>query len=248
MRQADFGVKRSLRIATYNIHKCVGIDRRFDPERIVRVLLEINADVIGLQEVLCRSHLHKRDHQAEFIAGSLGFEFVVGRNRQIKGADYGNAVISRFPILSSQNYDITVSGYEPRGCLRAEIEVSARKTMQFVDLHMGTSYFERRKQVHKLLADHVLDAAAFSGKRMIVGDFNEWTNGVTTRMFRSRFQSVEPKLNLGLIRSFPSYMPLMHLDHIYFDAAFELLDAKLHRSKTAIAASDHLPIFADFQY
>ena len=233
-----------IRVATYNIHKCVGTDRKYDPERIVRVLREVDADLIGLQEVLC----HKRDHQAEFIADELGLEFILGKNREIKDADYGNVILSKYPISSSHNYDITISRYEPRGCLMVEIEVEEGKTMHFINVHMGTSYFERRKQVHKLLAENVLGNPEVLGKRMIVGDFNEWTKGITTRLFRSRFKSVEPKLHLGATRSFPSYMPLLHLDHIYFDVSFELLNANLHRSKIAVAASDHLPVVAEFEY
>ena len=237
-----------MRIATYNIHKCVGIDRKYSPERIVKVLREIDADVIGLQEVLCNSHLHKRDHQAKFIADALGFDFAVGKNRQIKGADYGNAIISRHPILASRNHDITVSSYEPRGCLLAEIEIVPGRAIHFADLHMGTSFFERRKQVHKLLAGHVLEDSGITGHRIIVGDFNEWTNGVTTRILKSRFNWVDPKIHLGTSRSFPGYMPLLHLDHIYFDSSFSLEAASIHRSRTALVASDHLPIFADFRF
>lgn len=239
---------KTLRIATYNIHKCVGIDRKYSPERIVKVLREIDADVIGLQEVLCNSHLHKRDHQAKFIADDLGFEFVIGKNRQIKGADYGNAIISRHSILSARNHDITVSSYEPRGCLLAEVEIEPGKTIHFANVHMGTSFFERRKQVHKLLAGHVLQASGNVGDRIIVGDFNEWTTGVTTRMLRSRFNYVDPKIHLRTSRSFPGYLPLLHLDHIYFDSGFELEAAVIHRSRTAMLASDHLPIFADFRF
>ena len=237
-----------MRIATYNIHKCVGIDRKYSPERIVKVLREIDADVIGLQEVLCHSHLHIRDHQAKFIADALGFEFVLGKNRQIKGADYGNAIISRHSILSAGNHDITISPYEPRGCLLAEIEIVPGKTIHFADLHMGTSFFERRKQVHNLLAGNVLEAPDIAGHRIIVGDFNEWTNGVTTRMFRSSFNWIDPKIHLGTSRSFPGYMPLLHLDHIYFDSSFKLEAATIHRSRTAMVASDHLPIYADFRF
>jgi endonuclease/exonuclease/phosphatase family metal-dependent hydrolase len=236
-----------LRIATYNIHKCVGIDRKYSPERIVKVLREIDADVIGLQEVVWNTHLHKRDHQANFIADALGFEFATGKNRQIKGADYGNAIISRHPILTAKNHDITVSSYEPRGCLWAEIEIGGRTT-HFACLHMGTSFFERRKQVHKLLAGHVLEGSETEEHRIIVGDFNEWTSGVTTRMLRSRFNWVDPKTHLGKRRSFPGYLPLLHLDHIYFDGSLELEAATIHRSRTARVASDHLPIVADFRF
>src|SRR5687767_2219837 len=113
-----------LRIATYNIHKCVGIDRKYSPERIADVLREVDADVIALQEVLCHSLAHhRRDHQAEFLANELEMEFRLGENRLHKGAGYGNVVLSRMPIGDHKNYDITVKRYEPRGCLRTEIEI-----------------------------------------------------------------------------------------------------------------------------
>jgi len=145
-----------LRIATYNIHKCVGLDRRFSPERIVEVLKEIDADVIALQEVLCHSRPNRRDHQAEFIAGKLGMDFRLGENRQIRGGDYGNATLTRFNIAASENYDITVKKYEARGCLWTNIDAGASQ-LQFFNVHMGTSFFERRKQVQRLLDEHIFD-------------------------------------------------------------------------------------------
>ena len=87
---------KTIRIATYNIHKCVGLDRKFSPERIAEVLSEIDADIIALQEVLCHTNSHEREHQAEFIAKELNMNFSFGKNRHIKKGDYGNAVLSRF--------------------------------------------------------------------------------------------------------------------------------------------------------
>lgn len=236
----------TIKVATYNVHKCVGIDRKYSPERIVDVLREVDADIVALQEVLCHSHLDERDHQAKFIADELGMEFRLGENRRINGGSYGNVILSRFPILNHKNYDISVRRYEPRGCLRAEIEVAGAGPLQFINLHMGTSFFERRRQVHKILADHVLDDPRLAGRRIVAGDFNEWINGVTTRLFRSSFKSVDPKLHLGRTRTFPGILPLVHLDHVYFDEAFRLCDAAVHRSRTALVASDHLPILAEF--
>src|SRR3954451_25119469 len=111
------------RVATYNIHKCVGIDRRYSPERIVEVLGETDADVIGLQEVLCYSNGHQRQHQAEFIAHRLGMDYCMGENRKHNGGEYGNATLSRFSIAAHHNHDITVKKYEPRGCLCADVNI-----------------------------------------------------------------------------------------------------------------------------
>jgi endonuclease/exonuclease/phosphatase family metal-dependent hydrolase len=236
-----------LRIATYNIHKCVGLDRKFSPERIADVIRELDADIVALQEVLSHSRLQHRDHQADYIAHSLGMEFRLGENRQIRGGDYGNVVLSRLPIVSHENFDISVTKYEPRGCLRTEIEVNSHHRLHFMNLHMGTSFFERRKQVHKLLASHVLDRPEFVGRRIVAGDFNEWVNGLTTKLFKSNFQSVDPKLHLGKTRTFPGILPILHLDHVYFDDRYRLTEAYVHRSRRALVASDHLPIVAEFE-
>ena len=237
---------KTLKVATYNIHKCVGIDRKYSPERIVDVIRELDADIVALQEVLCHSQLHRRDHQAEFIAEELGMEYRLGENRQLNGGNYGNAVLSRFPIGSHENYDISVKKYEPRGCLRTDISINGR-SVHFINVHMGTSFFERRKQVHKMLAEHVLDHPEFVGNRIVAGDFNEWINGVTTQLFRSNFNSVDPRLHLGRARTFPGILPLVHLDNVYFDESFRLRNATLHRSRKALVASDHLPIVAEFE-
>lgn len=237
-----------IRIATYNIHKCVGIDRRFSPERIAEVLQEIDADVVALQEVLCHKTADKREHQAEFIAEELGLDFFLGENRRIKGGLYGNAVLSRLPVRHAQNFDISINRREPRGCLLTEIALGGNENLQFFNVHLGTSFFERRRQVHKLLHAHVLEHARFAGKRIVAGDFNEWTKGLTTRLFKTKFQSVDAKTHLGKARTFPGILPVFHLDHIYFDNNFKLADAFLHKSKTALAASDHLPIVAEFEF
>ncbi|MDM7923473.1 MAG: endonuclease/exonuclease/phosphatase family protein [Pyrinomonadaceae bacterium] len=239
---------RTIKVATYNIHKCVGMDRKYSPERIAEVLEEVDADVIALQEVLCHTGLSVRDHQAEFIATRLGMDFRLGENRKINGGEYGNAILSRLPIVQHENHDITVSRYEPRGCLHAEIELNGSGKLHFANVHMGTSYFERRQQVHKLLAEHVLHRPGMLGKRIVAGDFNEWVTGVTTKLFKAAFNSVDPKLHLGTRRSFPGILPVVHLDHVYFDEDIKLRNAAIHRSRTALVASDHLPIVAEFEF
>src|SRR5215203_2880890 len=97
-----------IRIATYNIHKCVGVDRKFSPERIADVLQEIDADVVALQEVLCHTHSQKREHQAEFLAEKLGMDFFLGENRRIREGLYGNVVLSRLPVKTAENFDISI--------------------------------------------------------------------------------------------------------------------------------------------
>lgn len=238
---------RKLRVATYNIHKCIGIDRRYSPERIADVLKEIDADVVALQEVVCHSNLRDRDHQARFIAERLQMHFCVGENRLHDGGDYGNVTLSRFPIKDFRNYDITVMRREPRGCLVAVIAPADDEAFQFVNLHMGTSFFERRQQVHKLLHAHGLRDPETNGRRIIAGDFNEWTAGLTTKILKDRYKCVESKMHLGTARTFPGIMPLVHMDHIYFDNGFRLVGAEVYKTRKSLLASDHLPIVAQFE-
>ena len=87
----------SLRIVTYNVHRCRGIDNRERPGRIVDVLREVDADVVALQEVLSISGATREKDQAQFIAEELGLNHVAGENRKLKGGSYGNVVLSRFP-------------------------------------------------------------------------------------------------------------------------------------------------------
>jgi endonuclease/exonuclease/phosphatase family metal-dependent hydrolase len=113
------------RIATYNIHKCKGLDLRVKPRRIVEVLRQINADVIALQEVVSIENGPAEKNQARFIADELGYEMTFGENRRHRGGGYGNVLLSRFPIVESRNLDISIRGREPRGCLHTGVRIKA---------------------------------------------------------------------------------------------------------------------------
>lgn len=234
------------RVATYNIHKCVGLDRRLRPERIVEVLREVDADIIALQEVHCVQGNEDQHDQAHFIARELELDFRLGENRQLKGSAYGNVVLSRFPMVAARNHDISVAGREQRGCLRVDIDLHGEQPLHIYNVHLGTSFTERRHQARKLLQDDVLKNGDHIGPRVLLGDFNEWTRGLTSRLLQEHFQNADIRLHLGRKRTYPGVLPFLHLDHIYFDEALELVEAKLHRSRTALVASDHLPIIADF--
>jgi endonuclease/exonuclease/phosphatase family metal-dependent hydrolase len=215
--------------------------------RIVEVLREMEADIAALQEVLCIQGRNREDDQAHFIARALEFDFRMGENRKLLGGLYGNVVLSRFPLLDSHNHDISVSGREERGCLRVDIDLGWRSPLHVYNVHLGTSFIERRHQARKLISEAILEDANVPGPRIMLGDFNEWTRGLATRVLTEHFQSADIRLHLRRARTYPGVLPLMHLDHIYFDETLELELAHLHRSRTALVASDHLPILADFR-
>jgi endonuclease/exonuclease/phosphatase family metal-dependent hydrolase len=239
-----------LRIATYNVHKCRGLDRRVRPARIASVLRELDADIIALQEVLCVGGAAREMDQARFIAEELGYEYCLGENRRLGGGAYGNVILSRLPWRHVRNYDITWRGRERRGCLRVDIEMGNGATgrlLHLFNVHLGTAYIERRHQARQLVGERILGSTELTGARVILGDFNEWTKGLATRLLTERLQSVDLRTHLRSPRTYPGPLPLVHLDHIYFDPALELQQLTLHKSRTALVASDHLPLVADFR-
>lgn len=235
----------SFRVTTYNIHKCQGLDRRVRPQRIAAVLKEIDADVIALQEVVGMDQAAREHNQVQAIAEELGMDFRIGENRRLRGAAYGNAVLSRLPIVEDRNHDLTWRRNEPRGCLEVKLRVAAEEsTLHLYNVHLGTGFFERRYQAHRLFEAIAGDTNSFP--RIVLGDFNEWTRGVTTRLMSFHLNSAEPEQRLGRARTYPGVFPLLHLDHVYYNSFLGLERVAVHRSRLALAASDHLPIVADF--
>jgi endonuclease/exonuclease/phosphatase family metal-dependent hydrolase len=245
VRIAALSMPNRIRILTYNIHKCQGLDGRVLPARIVEVLRAIDADVIALQEVLS-VHGHPEKDQAQFIAAALGFHSCLGENRRLQGGAYGNLLLSRYPLHASQNHDISAQGREERGCLRADIEL-AGTTLHVFNVHLGTSFFERRHQARKLVSPEILHNRKLLGPRVVLGDFNEWTRGLVSRLLATHFESANIRAHLRRSRTYPGVLPFLHLDHIYFDPALQLERLTIHRDRTTLIASDHLPLVADFR-
>ncbi|HEV2863799.1 MAG TPA: endonuclease/exonuclease/phosphatase family protein [Pyrinomonadaceae bacterium] len=239
-----------IRIVTYNVHKCVGLDRRTRPARIAAVLRELDADVVGLQEVVNVEDDQRREHhQARFIAEELGYEFRIGENRKHAGGAYGNVVLTRLPVERCCNYDITWRWREPRGCLRVDVRMGqapGSPVMHFYNVHLGTAFMERRGQGRRLVSEHVLRDPRLDGPRVVVGDFNEWTHGLASRLLGEELKSADVRQHLRTRRTYPGPLPLFHLDHVYYDPLLTLERLSLHRSRMSLVASDHLPLIADF--
>jgi endonuclease/exonuclease/phosphatase family metal-dependent hydrolase len=233
------------RVATYNIHKCKGMDGRTRPERILRVLRELHADVIGLQEVVSVPGADADRDQVRFLAEGLAMEFVMGRTRELFGGAYGNAVLSRFGVDEWRHIDITVSGREKRGVLRTDLSIGGARVHVF-NLHLGTGFFERRAQAQRLIEEDLLHAPDLAGPHIVVGDFNEWTRGLVTQTLSQRFRRVDHAVWFSTPRVYPGLLPFLHLDYIYYGHGVRLRDAFFVRSPLAFLASDHLPLVADF--
>ena len=233
-----------LRVVTYNVHKCRGLDRRIRPDRILSVLSAIGADIIALQEVLSLPGAQEEIDQAGYLARELGMEVAMGENRRLLGAAYGNVVLSRFPLHGCVNWDLSVGGRERRGCFRTEVLYRPNCRLQLFNVHLGTGFFERRRQAHVLLR-HL--GEHHGTPRIIVGDFNEWTQGLTSRLLAGHMRAADIRVHLKWRRTYPGLFPILHLDHVYYDPAVELESLKVYRGGSALVASDHLPLVATFR-
>lgn len=232
-----------IRVATYNIHRSRGMDRRVMPRRIAEVLRDIDADVIALQEVIGAGP--GGTGQAEEIGAALGMGWVMAPVRQLRRHLFGNVVMSRFPIVQHGQYDLSWRTCEPRGCQRADLDLGDDRVLHVYNVHLGTAVLERRYQAPRL-ASFVHDRRV-EGPKIILGDFNEWMRGLATRTLSSLFESVDIVPYLKRRRTYPGFFPVLHLDHIYYEGHVEVRHVDLPRTRKSLLASDHLPLVADLR-
>lgn len=232
-----------VRIATYNIHRCRGMDRRIVPARIADVLRDIDADVVALQEVVGAGPAGTG--QAEEIGAALGMGWVMASVRHLRRHLFGNVIMSRFPIVHHTQYDLSWRTCEPRACQRADVDLGEGRALHMYNVHLGTAVLERRYQAPRL-ASFVHDRRV-EGPKIILGDFNEWMRGLATRTLSSLFESIDIRAHLRRRRTYPGIFPLMHLDHIYYEGHVDVRALDLPRTRKTMMASDHLPLVADLR-
>lgn len=224
-------------VASYNIHRGVGLDRRRDLDRIAAVIAEMQPDVIGLQEVIRLGGGAHAD-QATYLASRLGMGLVMGVTRTYAGGTYGNAVLSRLEVVGSVAHDLSHGNRERRGCLRVDLAING-STLHVFNCHFGLAFRERRQQLG-LLGALIGASAGLAGPRVVMGDFNEWHRGPITRGLRDEFSSPMRRMR----RTHPAVFPLFALDRIYWDIDLEGEEFHVHRSRLSKVASDHLPVVA----
>lgn len=228
-----------VRVATYNIHTCVGVDRRYDPARIAAVLREIGADIACLQEVDARRRLDRLVDQWEFLAEATGMRAIPGPNIRDHRGRFGNAILTRFPVLTVHAIDLSVAGYEPRGAIDADLQIGDR-VLRVIATHFGLHGGERRLQANRLvaaLAPRDAPARPEPFAVLLMGDLNEW------RGRRGGIRALDRRLGPSPApRTFPSWLPVLPLDRIYAGRPAVLQEVSVHRSALARIASDHLPL------
>ena len=225
---------RQLTAATWNIHGGVGTDGRYAPERIVDVLKEIDADIVALQEVASEQ---AHENFLRDLERATGFHLVAGLLRQRRGSDFGNAVLSRYPVQSVEHIDLCVDNYEPRGALDVCIDIGLPTPLRVMATHLGLRPGERREQVRRILAAVERDNPH---PTLLMGDLNEWYLwGRPLRWLHSHFREIPVAPP-----TFPARRPMFALDRIWVSPAGSVRRLTRHASPLARVASDHLPLVA----
>jgi endonuclease/exonuclease/phosphatase family metal-dependent hydrolase len=231
-----------LRVVTYNIHRSRGLDRRTRPERIAAVLASLEPDVAALQEVIGPGL--SGAGQAELIGAALGMGWVMASTREFRRHQFGNVVLSRFPIREHLQYDLSWKTCEPRCGQRVQIDLGHHR-LQVYNAHLGTALLERRYQAPRLAA--WIDDRRVPDPKILLGDFNEWGRGLVADVLAERLESVDLYKHLQRRRTYPGFFPVLHLDHIYFSGGIEVRRIEMPRTRLTLVASDHLPLVADIR-
>jgi endonuclease/exonuclease/phosphatase family metal-dependent hydrolase len=226
----------TLRVATYNVHACVGTDRRHDPNRVASVVGELDADVVALQEFTYPASVAIESREPVELVTLDSYQCALGPTREIATRCFGNALLTRHPIVDVHRIDLSMDRREPRGALAATVDIGGTH-VHLLATHLGLRVTERRFQVRQILS--YLDSVRHSFV-VVLGDFNDWLPG------RSASHVLDHRLGQAAsLRSFPSSRPMLSLDRIWIHPASALRRVFVHTSALARRASDHLPVVAD---
>ncbi|MBY4898391.1 endonuclease/exonuclease/phosphatase family protein [Cupriavidus sp. AU9028] len=223
-------------VASYNIHGGIGVDGRFLPKRIARVLAELDADIVALQEVESRT---TGFDMLGYLRDATGYHAIPGPTLIRPDGEYGNALLTRFPPSRVRQIDLSVDSHEPRGAIDATLSCRLGREpvpLRVIATHLGLWPGERRIQVRRLLTSLAEQRGLGT---VLLGDVNEWFLwGRPLRWLHAYFEGAPH------VATFPSRLPLFALDRIWSSPRALLASIRRHESPLARLASDHLPLVA----
>ena len=220
-------------IASYNTHGGVGLDRRFAPHNIARVIGELGADIVALQELHAPAD---GCDMLELLRDATGLFAIAGPTMTRNDGVFGNGLLTRFPVRSIEHVKLDVARREPRGAIDAILDVHGTP-LRVIATHLGLSPRERHEQIARLL-----DVARLREHMptVLLGDLNEWfVQRRALRWLHEHFGESPARA------TFPSLLPILALDRIWCVPASAMRNVRVHRSRLARVASDHLPLLAE---
>jgi endonuclease/exonuclease/phosphatase family metal-dependent hydrolase len=237
LREENGGRPPRLAIASYNLHSCVGMDGKCDPARIAQVLRELDCGIYALQEVDNQRAGHTDSMQLDYLSKAMGMAAVPGLRIVRHSGEYGNAILTRFPINQIRRHDLSYSWSEPRGALDVELDLYGQP-LRVIATHLGLRRSERRFQWRRLMV--AVAEGSLDMPTIVLGDMNEWYRGAST-LREAHVAFGEPPAPPG----FPSFAPFLSLTRIWVRPHAAIQSILPHRSELTRQASDHLPLKAE---
>jgi endonuclease/exonuclease/phosphatase family metal-dependent hydrolase len=236
-------------VATYNVHGCVGMDRQRSEGRIAEVIANMSADIVGLQELdLGRARSAHAD-QAALIAKRLGWKFHFHPAMRSGDEQYGNAIVSRFPIALKRAAEMP--GAAPWYCReqRSAIWMQAETglgVVHIINSHFGLGYNERTLQAKLLIGPAWLGSVPPDEPAILLGDFNSVRTSRAYRVIQAYLRDVRTLVRpRRAFRTFPTHFPSLAVDHIFVNPALSPIHLNVHRTPLARLASDHFPLVCE---
>lgn len=239
----------SVRVMTYNVHSCVGMDGKIDAERVARVIARARPDVVALQELdVGRPRTFGMD-QAHLIARFLEMEFHFHPAIHLEEERYGDAILTHLPQRLVKAGTLPgLAGkprLEPRGALWVAIDLHGRE-IQIINTHLGLNARERAAQVDALLGGEWLGHEDCRDPVILCGDFNMSPSSPAYRRLKGRLKDIQAA-NRRPLATFPSRLPSMRIDHVLVSPGLEVSGIEVPYSELARLASDHLPLVAEIR-
>lgn len=235
-----------LRVVSYNIHKCIGgVDRKYEPERVAEVLRKLEADVLLLQEVDAGVSRSRGHQQTELLGDLVGMRYRTWYpNVDVRGGgQYGNAILSRYPLIESSNIDLTWRFKKKRSALHGVIRVrhdDVDRTIHVYNMHLGLARFERRIQLTKFLDSHPFANLHHDTPIVVGGDLNDVYGKLGELLRPVGFRGIERRP-----LTFPAWGPVRPLDAIFVRGKVDFVKLSRCDSELARKASDHRPLVAE---
>lgn len=237
------------RLLTYNVHRCLGVDRRLDVDRIAAVIAEFEPDVVCLQELdVGRARTGGVD-QAEAIAGKLAMTSRFHPAMRVEAELYGDAILTPHPERLMRVGALPtvrgIRGLEPRGALWSRIEIKG-VALNVINTHLGLVPREQRLQALALAGPDWVGAC--DGPTILTGDFNATSLTRPYKTLTRRLDDAQRRLGLKpSVKTFPSSFPAIRIDHCFVSPEIRVTAIQAPFSPLARMASDHLPLIMDFE-
>lgn len=244
---------QSVRVASWNIHRCLGGDRRRDASRVARIILALDADVVALQEVETPTQSATESSAFDLLyeLASAGYEVLQGPTMVAHNHHYGNVLLSRLPVRECVPVRLAHPGREPRGLIDARLDLGRRPQpskglvsgLRCMATHLGLGWAERRAQIADIATrvSHSTQVSDCPEPMVLLGDFNEWSRHSRRLSPINRLLQQAP-----IFATFPARWPLLALDRIWYRGCQLQHCESVHAQLTRIA-SDHLPLLADIR-